>query len=133
MNEHPSPDLRIGDTERHEAIEALGEHVGAGRLTVDEYGERSAMVTTAKTRRDLIALFVDLPDPRPSFAVAVPPPPSSAVPVTRPSPRAWLSPALVPVVGALVVALYLLVKNPLVLLLVPAAVLLLSSARGRRR
>jgi hypothetical protein len=131
VSEHPSPDLRIGDTERHEAIEALGEHVGAGRLTVDEYGERSAKVTTAKTRRDLVALFSDLPDPRPAAAVAVPQPPPAAP--ARPSPGTWLTPAIVPVVGALAVALFLLSKNPLVLLLVPAALLLLSSARGRRR
>jgi len=57
--------MRVGDRERTSALEALGEHPAAGRLTLDEYGERSARVTVAKTAADLTALFDDLPEPHP--------------------------------------------------------------------
>ncbi|GHF22643.1 hypothetical protein GCM10017786_65850 [Amycolatopsis deserti] len=67
MTEVPSPDLRIGDNDRESALKALGEHLSAGRLDLDEYGERSAKVTAARTRRDLAELFADLPEPHPVF------------------------------------------------------------------
>lgn len=70
MSDTPSPDLRIGDTEREEALKALGEHLSAGRLDIDEYGDRSARVTAARTRGELDALFTDLPEPRPAFGAA---------------------------------------------------------------
>ncbi|MFC5290442.1 DUF1707 domain-containing protein [Actinokineospora guangxiensis] len=74
MSEPAWEHVRIGDTERETALRALGEHMGAGRLTVDEYGERSARVATAKTRGDLADLFADLPEPRPRFGPITPPP-----------------------------------------------------------
>jgi len=43
-------ELRISDTEREQAVRMLGEHMSVGRLDVDEYGERSARATAAKTR-----------------------------------------------------------------------------------
>ncbi|MEU0470668.1 DUF1707 domain-containing protein [Amycolatopsis sp. NPDC006131] len=67
MTEVPSPDLRIGDNDRESALKALGEHLSAGRLDLDEYGDRSAKVTAARTRRDLAELFADLPEPHPVF------------------------------------------------------------------
>lgn len=67
MTEVPSPDLRIGDDDRESALKALGEHLSAGRLDLDEYGDRSARVTAARTRRDLAELFADLPEPHPRF------------------------------------------------------------------
>ncbi|ROS40200.1 DUF1707 SHOCT-like domain-containing protein [Amycolatopsis thermoflava] len=67
MTEVPSPDLRIGDNDRESALKALGEHLSAGRLDLDEYGDRSAKVTAARTRRDLAELFADLPAPHPVF------------------------------------------------------------------
>jgi Domain of unknown function (DUF1707) len=39
--------------------------MSGGRLNADEYGERAAQVTTAKTRADLTQLFADLPQPHP--------------------------------------------------------------------
>jgi hypothetical protein len=57
--------MRIGDTEREQALAALGEHMSAGRLDIDEYGERSAKVTAARTHGELLELFTDLPDPKP--------------------------------------------------------------------
>ncbi|KAA2251222.1 DUF1707 domain-containing protein [Solihabitans fulvus] len=88
MSEFPSPDIRIGDTEREQALTALGEHMSAGRLDIDEYGDRTAKVAAARTRRELVEVFTDLPDPRPSFAPAAPaapPPPRPAAPVAQPA------------------------------------------------
>ena len=88
-----SPDMRIGDTEREQALAALGEHMSAGRLTIDEYGERSAKVTAARTRGELLELFTDLPDPKPGAAprpVAAPQPPAT-VPEAKVEKRSNLS------------------------------------------
>ncbi|HVW41412.1 MAG TPA: DUF1707 domain-containing protein [Amycolatopsis sp.] len=83
MNE--SPDVRIGDADREQALSALGEHLSAGRLDVDEYGERSARVTAARTRRELTEVFTDLPEPHPGPAV-----PKAAVAKPKPNaPVAW--------------------------------------------
>lgn len=60
-------DIRISDTEREDALTKLGEHMAEGRLDIDEYGERSAKVATAKTRGELLGLFGDLPEPKPTF------------------------------------------------------------------
>lgn len=62
------PEVRIGTREREAALTALGEHLTAGRLDLDEYGERSALATHAQTRGDLTALFADLPAPHPELA-----------------------------------------------------------------
>jgi Domain of unknown function (DUF1707) len=70
VSESDLPDLRIGDAEREEAFRALGEHMSAGRLDIDEYGDRSARVTAARTRKELSALFADLPAPKPLFGTA---------------------------------------------------------------
>ncbi|GAA1669404.1 DUF1707 domain-containing protein [Fodinicola feengrottensis] len=59
--------VRVGTTERESAIAALGEHLSAGRVTLDEYGTRSAEATTAATRGELMALFSDLPAPHPQL------------------------------------------------------------------
>jgi hypothetical protein len=67
VNEPDSLDVRIGDAEREEAFTALGEHMSAGRLAIDEYGDRSTKVAAARTRSDLVVLFTDLPAPRPAF------------------------------------------------------------------
>ena len=55
--------LRIGDAEREAACSALGEHFAAGRLSQDEYDERSAVAWSAKTEAELVPLFADLPTP----------------------------------------------------------------------
>lgn len=62
----PPAVLRVGDAERNSAIDALGEHLATGRLTLDEYGDRSARVSVARTTVDLDALFDDLPLPHPA-------------------------------------------------------------------
>jgi hypothetical protein len=97
----PSPQLRISDQNRESALTALGEHMSAGRIDIDEYGERSARITAAKTRGELVELFADLPAPHPRYdetpqAVAAPQPATEAEPVPVPrksaAPEHW-SPA----------------------------------------
>lgn len=53
--------LRIGDGERDAAVSALGEHYAAGRLTQEEYDERSGAAWSARTNAQLWPLFADLP------------------------------------------------------------------------
>ncbi|KAA9150086.1 DUF1707 domain-containing protein [Amycolatopsis acidicola] len=86
MNPGPSsPEIRISDTDRETALTALGEHMSAGRLDIDEYGERSAKVTAAKTRGDLAEVFTDLPEPHPTYGEA---PKQPAPPAEVPKPGA---------------------------------------------
>lgn len=59
--------IRIGDAERNAAVEALGEHMATGRLDLEEYGNRSATASTAKTVGELQTLFADLPAPHPTL------------------------------------------------------------------
>lgn len=80
--------LRVGDVERNSAIEALGEHLTAGRITLDEYGDRSAHIMVAATCGDLAAVFDDLPGPHPKLpgpyaAALLPPPGNQAAPARR--------------------------------------------------
>lgn len=72
MNDVPSPGLRVGDDDRERALSALGEHMSAGRIDIDEYGERSAKVAAARTRGELAEVFADLPAPHPVFGAATP-------------------------------------------------------------
>ncbi len=76
MSEYQPSDIRVSDTEREDALAKLSEHLGAGRLDIDEFGERSARVATAKTRGEVLGLFGDLPEPKPVFG-------SPRVPVPR--------------------------------------------------
>ena len=55
------PEIRVGTAEREEALSRLGEHFSAGRLSVAEFDERSAIVATATTKRQIDAVFSDLP------------------------------------------------------------------------
>jgi Domain of unknown function (DUF1707) len=66
-------DIRISDTEREEAVSALGEHLSSGRLELTEYEERCGRAVAARTRGELEALFTDLPAPHPDLSSAAPP------------------------------------------------------------
>ncbi|WP_433680744.1 DUF1707 SHOCT-like domain-containing protein [Nocardia sp. CA-119907] len=63
------PEIRIGTAEREQAMQRLSDHFAAGRLSVAEFDERSAVVAAALTRGDLDKVFVDLPEPAPVTAV----------------------------------------------------------------
>lgn len=53
--------IRVSDAERDQAVAELGEHFQAGRLTLEEFDERSDLALRAKTGNELVALFTDLP------------------------------------------------------------------------
>jgi hypothetical protein len=74
--------VRIGTSEREDAIRALAEHMTAGRLEVSEYDQRCALAAAAKTRAELAAIFDDLPEPNPMRDVAR----TAAAPITVPEP-----------------------------------------------
>lgn len=44
-------------------MQRLSDHFAAGRLSVAEFDERSAVVAAAVTRGDLVKVFEDLPEP----------------------------------------------------------------------
>jgi hypothetical protein len=85
MTESAEPQgVRIGSAEREAAIAALGDHMNAGRLEPDEYGDRVAKVSVARYADDLTPLFVDLPSSPSSLAPAYgakPAPQQAASPV----------------------------------------------------
>jgi hypothetical protein len=53
--------LRLSDADREAAMEMLSDHYSVGRLTRDEFDERSDAVWSARTRADLTPVFADLP------------------------------------------------------------------------
>ncbi|GLW95398.1 DUF1707 SHOCT-like domain-containing protein [Actinokineospora globicatena] len=133
MDQIPPSGLRVGDAEREDALRALGEHMSAGRIDIDEYGERSAKITAARTAGDLTALFADLPAPKPG----APAPP--ALPVAPPPPQqpvAWaerplgqrLFAALVPISALTGLSLFLFVVHAWPLLLLPVVVTVIGGA-----
>jgi hypothetical protein len=63
-------DRRIGSQERDTAVTALRAHLEAGRLTPEEYEERSVTASHARTWGEMAPLFADLPDPRPEPVAA---------------------------------------------------------------
>src|SRR5919112_1100620 len=75
------PPLRIGTAERTAAMKALDEHLAAGRLEIEEYGERSARAANAVTAPELAALFDDLPAPHPELPGVAPLLPATAPPL----------------------------------------------------
>ncbi|HTZ24714.1 MAG TPA: DUF1707 domain-containing protein [Streptosporangiaceae bacterium] len=58
---YPSGDLRVSDADRDRAVHELSEAFKAGRLTADEFGERSAEALSARTGSELTGLLADLP------------------------------------------------------------------------
>ncbi|MHA6513779.1 DUF1707 SHOCT-like domain-containing protein [Tessaracoccus sp. Z1128] len=82
-----SDEMRIGDHERDEAVELLQEHMSAGRLTSEEFGERMSKALEARTWSDLGVLFTDLPGRRPGQ------PEQPAMPFASPSAWGAVTPA----------------------------------------
>jgi hypothetical protein len=66
--------IRAGDTDRTRVVEALGRHLGEGRLTVEEFDDRTAQAHAAVYLDQLPPLLADLPgDPPPAPQRAAPP------------------------------------------------------------
>jgi hypothetical protein len=55
------PGLRASDADRERVVDALQRHTAAGRLTLDEFGQRVDRVLAAVTQADLAAVTRDLP------------------------------------------------------------------------
>jgi hypothetical protein len=119
-------ELRIGDKERDAAVTALSEHYVAGRLTKEEYDERSAVAWQARTNSDLAPLFRDLPPLQAPPRQAAPP-----APVRQPA-----RPGGIPVLPVLVLVLVVAFASGLdiwPLLLVLVFYLWVKAAYWRRR
>ncbi len=58
---YPPGDLRVSDADRDRAVHELSEAFKAGRLTADEFGERSGEALSARTGSELTGLLTDLP------------------------------------------------------------------------
>jgi hypothetical protein len=56
-----SGSMRVSDADRDRAIAELSEHYQAGRLTTEEFEDRSGRALQARTTADLADLFTDLP------------------------------------------------------------------------
>src|SRR6202034_4509016 len=57
----PRGDIRVSDAERDLAVAELSEHFQTGRLTQDEFDDRSARALQARPGTDRSGLFAALP------------------------------------------------------------------------
>jgi hypothetical protein len=74
--------LRVSNVERERAGVLLQDALDQGMITIDEYGERSAIAASAKVRDDLTAVLADLPTAVQNGVVALTSP--AAVDTERP-------------------------------------------------
>jgi hypothetical protein len=63
--------LRVSNAERERASALLQDALDQGMITIDEYGERSAIAASAKVRGELAAILADLPAAVQNGAVAL--------------------------------------------------------------
>lgn len=104
--------VRIGTAEREQALDLLSKQFSEGRLTADEFSERSGAIAAAVTRADLAPIFADLPAkpdvavtgierPRDWRAYVMAFIPLIALGFTMLVPHGWLAWLALPVVGML--------------------------------
>ena len=94
---YPSGSMRVSDADRDQAIAELSEHYQAGRLTTEEFEDRSGRALQARTTADLADLFTDLPRRQASTTGA-------ATTSTAPASPAKSWPACVPVAPVTILA-----------------------------
>jgi hypothetical protein len=68
---YPPGDLRVSDADRDRALSELSGAFQVGRITADEFDERSGQALAARTGKELTALLADLPVERPPATRAV--------------------------------------------------------------
>jgi hypothetical protein len=122
--------VRIGDAERDAALDKLGDHFAAGRLTREELDERTDQAIGARFDRDLEQIFRDLPDGAPAarpLAVRARP----ALPV-RPQRNVGLSVVVMTLVPLLVLAVVASIVLHGPVFVGPIIWLLVLSGMGRR-
>jgi hypothetical protein len=90
----------VSDADRDRAISELSDAFQAGRLTADEFEERSGEALRARTGKDIARLLADLPR-NPALAPAGPAEPAPRSPGFAVVPRIMLA---VPVIVLLVIA-----------------------------
>ena len=120
-------DIRIGSAEREQALAALAEHHAAGRLDSNEYEDRRGRATDAVVRRDLTALFVDLPEPRPALAPArgtAVSRPTSARKGSHPTAQNKVARTLVSLAPFIGIGAFFLTRSWLAFLLIPVIVII---------
>jgi Domain of unknown function (DUF1707) len=84
----PRREIRVSDAERDQAVAELSEHFQSGRLTQEEFEDRSGRALQARTVSDLAGLFNDLPH-------NVVPAPTPPMPAMGPRMRLPLVPIIV--------------------------------------
>ena len=86
----PPDGLRVSDADRERALSELSEAFRVGRITADEFDQRSGQVLRSRTGKELTALLADLPlaGPPPQHA----PPPWNQPIVQSPSGAPWAHP-----------------------------------------
>jgi hypothetical protein len=139
--------LRVSDADRDRAIAELSEHFQAGRLTTDEFEDRTGQALKARTAGDLAELFTDLPrkpvpmaglGPQPAMGPGLALPPASSAPA-----RAGQVPVVPLVIVAVIVLGGFISGHSIVGVLIPILIALLiirrlagdgrREHRGRRR
>lgn|GEM_PF-1285780 len=70
VTDNPQDGLRIGTTEREEAVRLLRQQADAGRLDTEELAARADRARAARTRADLQPIFADLPVDLPAVEAA---------------------------------------------------------------
>ncbi|CAN5546492.1 DUF1707 domain-containing protein [soil metagenome] len=98
-----SPSLRASDAERERYVSGLRRHMVDGRLTLDEFSQRTGEAYAARTRPELDAVLRELPP--------LPPAPAEERPRQRPAAwQAFIAEAVRPyvLVNALLIAVWAL-------------------------
>jgi hypothetical protein len=75
--------IRVSDAERDQAVAELSGHYQSGRLTLEEFDDRSGRALQARTGNDLSTLFADLPKGMVAGTAPSPVRPVPAGPVLR--------------------------------------------------
>ena len=98
---YPSGSMRVSDADRDRAIAELSEHYQAGRLTTEEFEDRTGRALQARTTADLADLFTDLPRRQAPMTGATASPGAASTAPASPA-KAW--PARVPVAPVTILA-----------------------------
>jgi hypothetical protein len=69
----PLEDTRASDADRDQAVARLRAHCAEGRLTLDEFSERTEVALSARTVGELRTVMKDLPADEPQVPAAAPP------------------------------------------------------------
>jgi len=122
--------IRVGTAEREEAVAVLNAHRAAGRLTGEEFEDRSVRAAAARTRGELDALFADLPLPH--AVQGVPAAQWSPTEVAEPAGRSW-GPTLVRLSPFIALVAFFFFRTWVWFLLVPVIAVLVYGNHRRSR